>query len=138
MKKQAEQWLLFSKIDLSTAGKVRNDEFLTRSAVFHCHQSVEKSIKAVLELYDRSVPRTHDLRLLIGAVEKLEITLEYDDFTIDALSQVYIDSRYPSDFGLLPGGVPTVEKAQEFYELANALYRQVEEIVRAFPDTSMG
>ena len=49
MKKQAEQWLKYSKVDLLTIEKIKSDKLLTQSSAFHAHQSVEKSFKALLE-----------------------------------------------------------------------------------------
>ena len=37
------------------------------------------------------------------------------------LNEIYIDSRYPGDLGLLPDGLPTKEQANEFIEYAKEI-----------------
>ena len=132
MKEQAKQWLEFSKIDLATIEKIKNDEFLTQSAAFHSQQSVEKSLKSILELYDFSVPKSHDLRMIYTKIEKLKINLEIDNDMLDSINQIYIDTRYPADFGLLPGGKPSLKMIDKFYEYAKSIYAMAEEIINKF------
>ena len=134
MKKQAKQWLHFSKVDLSTIEKIKDDEFLTQSAAFHSHQSVEKSLKAIIALYDRKIPKVHDLLLLIGIIEEINIEINIDQDILDSINQIYIDSRYPSDFGLLPSGIPTIEKINEFDNFARDIYNKVEKLIVDFQE----
>lgn len=132
MKEQAKQWLEFPKIDLATVEKIKDDEFLTQSAAFHSQQSVEKSFKAILELHDSSVPKSHDLRMILSKIEKLKINLEIDNDMLDRINQVYIDTRYPADFGLLPGGKPSLEMIDKFHEYAKSINAMAEEIINKF------
>ena len=44
---------------------------------------------------------------------------------LSAFDDLYIDSRYPGNFGLLPYGKPTIEDAKEFYELAEDIYQYI-------------
>jgi len=41
---------------------------------------------------------------------------------LSAFDDLYIDSRYPGNFGLMPYGKPTLKDAQEFYEFASDIY----------------
>jgi HEPN domain-containing protein len=43
-----KQWLDFGETDLLSAEKLTDEERLTKSASFHCHQAVEKYLKALL------------------------------------------------------------------------------------------
>jgi hypothetical protein len=43
------------------------------------------------------------------------------------LDELYIESRYPGDFGLMPNGKPSVEEAKEFYEFAKTIYQQTKQ-----------
>lgn len=43
------------------------------------------------------------------------------------LDELYIESRYPGDFGLLPSGKPTQQDAQEFYDFAKSIYKMVKD-----------
>jgi len=40
---------------------------------------------------------------------------------------LYVDARYPADFGLLPDGKPTVEEAIAFSELAIYIHKKLVE-----------
>ena len=48
---------------------------------------------------------------------------------LSAFDDLYIDSRYPGNFGLMPYGKPTLEDAEEFYELARDIYEYIKEKV---------
>jgi len=90
---------------------------LTAIVAFHAQQCVEKCLKAALEEFDIDVGKTHNLLTLKAAVErKHHIDLAED--TLSLLNKLYIDSRYPGNFGLLPSGAPTQEDAQEFARFA--------------------
>jgi len=41
------------------------------------------------------------------------------------LDELYIDSRYPGDMGLLPHGKPSLEDAQEFYDFSLDVLKKV-------------
>ena len=49
------------------------------------------------------------------------------------LDDLYIDSRYPGDLGLLPNGKPTLTDAEEFYEFAKDVYNKVKIIIKSQP-----
>jgi len=130
MKKQVKQWLRYAEIDLLSAEKLLNEEELTRSVTFHSHQAVEKSLKAILENEDIRIPKTHDLEKLYGVILKQGIKLELEEDILAQLNDVYIDSRYPGDPGLIPEGVPSREKANEFFNAAGKIYAKVLKIIR--------
>jgi HEPN domain-containing protein len=54
------------------------------------------------------------------------ISINVDLATLTDLDDLYIESRYPGELGLLPGGRPTVADAQEFFNVAQDIYHQVE------------
>jgi len=56
MRKQVEEWLHFAEIDLLSARKLLEDAYLTQSAAFHIHQSVEKCFKALIENLNLRIP----------------------------------------------------------------------------------
>ena len=129
MKKQAEEWLKFANADLLTIKQIIDNKDLTQMAAFHGQQCVEKSFKAIIELFDQKVPRIHDLRKLYHAVKELNLKIDIDIDILDQLNQVYIDTRYPADFGILPDGIPSVKKAEEFLLLAEDVFSQIKEII---------
>jgi HEPN domain-containing protein len=121
MKKQVENWILFAENDLSAAEAMLKDyNHLTNIIVFHCQQSVEKYMKAFLIENDVPLVKTHDLIKLNKMIKKIK-DLDIDENKLDVINEVYTESRYPFDLGMLPDGMPTVEQAKEFVEYAKEI-----------------
>ncbi|MEA3353868.1 MAG: HEPN domain-containing protein [Campylobacterota bacterium] len=78
------------------------------------------------------VKNQHDLLKLYESVSDL-ITIDESD-TLDTLNQLYIDSRYPGDMGLLPYGKPTLEDAQKLYKFAQDIFNQVCTLLNIDPE----
>ena len=129
MKKQVTQWLKYAEIDLLSAEKLLDDKNLTQSVAFHSHQTAEKSFKAILEDRSIRIPKSHDLEKLYGMILKEGIKLILDEDILSQINDVYIDSRYPGDAGLIPQGMPSTEKAKEFFMAAEVIYEKVLNIV---------
>ena len=125
MKRQAKAWLDSARDDLGVVEEIINRDDLTHMVAFHCQQAVEKSFKAVLEEYEQAVPRVHDLITLRHQIEKY-IRLEVESDLLNQLNELYIDARYPSDLGLLPGGKPPKELAEKMYHLARKICEAIE------------
>jgi len=119
----SKEWLKASKIDLDSIEYIIKAEHLTTVVAFHAQQSVEKALKALLISYGIQIPRIHSLNRLFKLVEK-DFRLESFEI-IDMLDDLYIESRYPGDMGLLPYGQPTQEDAKEFYTFAQAVFNDV-------------
>jgi HEPN domain-containing protein len=124
MRPTTREWLTFAQKDLVNCERILGDAFLTNIVAFHAQQAVEKSFKAIIEEYEIGFIRTHDLIRLLETVRP-HITFDLNEDMIAALNEVYIDSRYPGEFGLLPHGNPTVEDANEFYRFAQNLFEQI-------------
>ena len=62
---------------------------------------------------------------LVKQFIQIDISLDI----LKLLDSLYITSRYPSEFGLLPDGKPSVEEAKEFYNFALSIYEQVKKIL---------
>ena len=119
MKKQVEDWLLLADKDLQAAGIISNDEYpLTNIAAFHCQQAIEKYFKAFIIEKDIPLVKTHDLIKLNGMINEIK-NLGIDEKKLMVINEVYMDSRYPGDLGLMPDGLPTNEQVKEFIEFAN-------------------
>lgn len=130
MKKQAEKWLDFAKIDLLTAEKLLSDEILTQSTAFHLQQCVEKIFKAILENYSIQIPKTHNLERIYALIEEIDsFSITLDEDILDQINDVYIDSRYPGDAGLIPEGKPSLEKINLFYSFAKQVFNNIKEIL---------
>jgi len=123
MKKFTKEWLKAALDDLITIEEIIENLFLTNIVAFHAQQCVEKSMKAIIEEEQINIPKIHKLLKLY---EKVSFKLDnVDENILLTLDGLYIESRYPSAFGLLPYGKPTIEDAREFYEFANDIFDKV-------------
>jgi HEPN domain-containing protein len=136
MKKQAKEWIKFAKTDLQATIALITEENLSPVAAFHTQQCVEKSLKALLELNNKKVPRTHDLIKLLQRIEeeKININMKINEEVLDQISQVYIDTRYPADFGLLPEGKPSINKVKEFLDEAESIFNQTVQLIEKYQE----
>jgi len=108
-------------MDLDNISKIFHEKHLTPVAAFHSQQAIEKSLKALMEEHQIEFRKTHDLVYLHKIIKK-HFDLKIDIGTLRAINELYIDSRYPGEFGLLPDGKPTVEDAEKFYEFAKSIF----------------
>jgi len=116
-------WIEYAKRDIKAAENLLVDDFVANAVLLHCHQAVEKIFKAILAEYDIAIPRIHELNKLHNLVpidirNELKINLS-ELITID---EIYIDSRYPADAGILPSGFPSGEEAGEIFTIAKKIY----------------
>jgi len=128
MNRASGQWLQSAEMDLESIDQIIRREDLTPVAAFHSQQCVEKCFKAVLEEHSRKVPKEHSTLKLYGLVKEL-IPLEVDREILTDLDDLYIESRYPGELGLLPNGKPTLVDAQQFYDFAKSVYEQVKRVL---------
>jgi len=113
--KLPELWLQYAADDLKSA-KVLLNEGIYNISCFHSQQAVEKLFKAFIAAYNQSIPRTHNLIRLQKICEDLYGgKLKSDSEKLILLNDVYIDSRYPADFGALPSGQPGEKEASKVY-----------------------
>jgi HEPN domain-containing protein len=120
MKKQVEDWILLAEKDLYAAELMLQDDYLlTNIVAFHCQQTIGKYIKAYFLEKDIPLIKTHDLIKLNAMIKDLEI----DEHKLLIINEVYIESRYPGDLGLMPDGFPTKEEAMELIEIAKEIKR---------------
>jgi HEPN domain-containing protein len=125
MKKQVEDWVLLADKDLYAAEIIMRDDYsLTNIAAFHCQQAIEKYLKAYLIEKDIQIIKTHDLIKLNDMTKEIK-DLEIDEKELTVINEVYIESRYPGELGLLPDGVPTDEQAKAFIEYVKAIKTKI-------------
>jgi len=118
MKKQVEDWIVLADKDLYAAEiMIKNNDSLTNIVAFHCQQAIEKYLKAFLIENDVPLIRTHDLIKLNGMTKEIK-DLGINEEKLIIINEVYIDSRYPGEIGLMPHGAPTSKQALEFIKCA--------------------
>jgi HEPN domain-containing protein len=119
-------WLKAAYDDLILLNEIIDNEQITNLIAFHAQQTVEKSLKALLEFEDKETPKIHKIQTLI---DRIETKFDYDDAMIQVLDELYIEARYPGDMGLLPSGKPSLEDAKEFYNFSVSIFEKVCAIV---------
>ena len=55
----AKDWLKAAEDDLLTIEELKDNPNLTNIVAFHSQQCVEKTFKAILEFFDKDVPKIH-------------------------------------------------------------------------------
>jgi HEPN domain-containing protein len=124
MKKQAESWLQAAKDDLNVIKEIIENNELTNMVAFHAQQLIEKSFKAILEEYKGQVPKMHSIITLKEQIKEfINIPVNQDIF--DQLNELYIDSRYPSEIGLLPNGKPSKKEAKNFFKESSEIFQKI-------------
>jgi len=129
MKKKVENWISRALTDLKTAKKLIEDEELTTSTVFHCQQCVEKCLKAMIENLDVPVLKSHNLPNLLGKIDEF-YDFEIDKDMLSQINDVYIDSRYPGELGIIPEGRPSLEKARSYIKFADGVYKKTQAVLK--------
>jgi HEPN domain-containing protein len=56
-------------------------------------------------------------------IVKDKILAKFETDLLIILDQLYIDSRYPGELGLLPNGKPSVSEGGIFFNLAKEIYK---------------
>jgi HEPN domain-containing protein len=119
----AKEWIRASVIDLNLIKEIINNKNLTCMTAFHSQQSIEKNLKAILEYHNEDVPKIHQIKKLFNLTKKY-MSIDIDIVIIAKIDTLYIESRYPSDMGLLPYGQPTLNDAKEFYDFALEIFEE--------------
>jgi HEPN domain-containing protein len=96
MKRMTREWIRKAEDDFQTAqilaagGKPLYDQIC-----FHCQQSAEKYLKALLEEFGPSVPKTHDLENLLTLLLPHYGSLRRHRRGLRFLTGFAVDPRYP-------------------------------------------
>jgi HEPN domain-containing protein len=116
----ARDWLTRGSRDLAAARALAAlSEPLLDSAIYHCQQAAEKSLKGWLQTQDDPFPKTHDLEQLMRQAALLEP--EFDQH----LQAAVVLTPYASAF-CYPGGafepMPSREEFDEALGHAQVIY----------------
>lgn len=116
-------WLSRAATDLRAAAiDLAADPPLLDDLVFHCQQTVEKSMKSLLTWYDEPFGRTHNLETLGEACLRLDSSLRALVDRAVPLTEYAWKFRYPGDHEDVP---------REEAERALAIAREAFEAVRS-------
>src|SRR5947209_1538597 len=98
MKKSTRAWVSKAEHDHLVAQRSNRDKTPLHDVVcFHCQQCVEKYLKAMLEEFALSVPRTHNLDDLLNLLLPYHPTLRAFRRGLIFLSDFAVQVRYPGD-----------------------------------------
>src|SRR5579864_8078781 len=98
MKKTTKEWVKKAEEDYILAKQARRSKVpLHDGTCFHCQQCAEKYLKGLMEEIALSVPKTHDLKLLLAELVVHYSTLRSLRRGLIFLSDFAVDIRYPGD-----------------------------------------
>jgi HEPN domain-containing protein len=114
-------WLLKANEDLEVAAILINQKPpMVTGAAFHSQQAAEKVLKAFLTWHDQPFKKSHDMRRISQACQKLDATLATATSRLASMTSWAIESRYPGDWD--PPAESTVADA---LEEVSELFRQI-------------
>lgn len=98
MKRTTREWVGKAEDDYQLAAEgSRLSRPFHDQVCFHCQQAAEKYLKAVLEQLGLSVPKTHDLERLLGALLPHHPTLRPLRRGLAFLTNFSVAIRYPGE-----------------------------------------
>ena len=98
MKHHTARWVEKAEEDIDSARTLAVRVRPPRNAVcFHCQQAVEKYLKALLQELGAAVPKTHNLKDLLGMLRPLGVKLATPSRSIMALTKYAVEYRYPGE-----------------------------------------
>lgn len=98
MKKLTAEWVRKAEADLLCAATCAKSRVPLHDQVcFHCQQSAEKYLKALLEEAGTTVPRTHQLLDLLSLIVTRHAGLRSLRRGLDFLTRFAVETRYPGD-----------------------------------------
>lgn len=108
-------WLDKAESDLGAArALVLGPERFLDSGVYHCQQTAEKSLKAMLTFHDIPFPKTHNLSELVASCQSFDSSaMSFMEFA-NLLTPYASEFRYPGDLF-----APSFEDAKEALNMAD-------------------
>src|SRR5437016_5313616 len=96
MKRSTREWVAKAEDDYRVAAMLAaGSEPFHDQVCFHCQQSAEKYLKALLEELGVSIPRTHDLEDLLDLLLPHHSSLSRHRRGLRLLTGFAVDPRYP-------------------------------------------
>jgi HEPN domain-containing protein len=118
-------WLTRAEHDLRSARALAAlADPLRDTAIYHCQQAAEKSMKAWLQSKDDPFPKTHDIGLLVKQAAKLNPGFSQFEKAASVLTPYVSAFRYP---GGSDEPMPTRAEFDEALQHAQAIYDFVKE-----------
>jgi HEPN domain-containing protein len=113
------EWIDKAEGDITTARRElrarKNPNY--DAACFHAQQCAEKYLKAYLQYYDVSFPKTHNLIELLRLCVSVEPMLEQQRQALTQLDAYAVRYRYPGDSAIKEDAQKAVASSQSFRHL---------------------
>ena len=125
MKKQVDVWIGFAEKDILTVSEIIDNPDLTNIAAFHCQQAIEKYFKAFLLENEKQLMKIHNLLTLYGTIKEI-IDLGIDEDLLSMINDIYLESRYPGEIGLLEdGSMVSIVQANQFFSFVKEIETKI-------------
>ena len=95
----AKRWLAFAQndYDVSIALEANHWPKFLEHICYHCQQSTEKALKAVLAYHEVDIPKTHNIGRLIDECNKYDTSIQIDMKISKIMTDYATITRYPDD-----------------------------------------
>jgi len=111
-------WTFFADKDILAAETLIGNAELSGEVTFLSQQAIEKYLKAFLAKNKIAIKKTHDLIDLYSEARKIK-DMNLDENLLQDLKDLYVETRYPCNAGLLEeGSLPTTEEAKTYLDFA--------------------
>ena len=112
--REMSEWLRFARDDLQVAKQLLSLEPRKIEIIcYHCQQSAEKYLKALLAKSDASIPRTHELLVLLDLASPSRPVLRSLAPMLARLQPYAVAARYPFEIDIPAGFEAKVIAAAE-------------------------
>jgi HEPN domain-containing protein len=112
------EWIRLAEADLETAEILYKQKATPGHIIFHCHEFLEKYLKAIMIHHGVDFPYVHQLEYLIdlAPIDKEDL-LRIENVAI-MIDELYVVARYPSKGKIMRGEAHSVLKeTQKMKEL---------------------
>src|SRR5438309_4454803 len=119
MQSLTREWVRKAEADYRVAVKLsRGSESFHDQLCFHCQQSAEKYLKALLQDLNLPIPRTHILRDLVGLLLPHHRDLVRLERGVKFLTRFAVETRYPGEAATKRQAAAAIRWATRVREMA--------------------
>lgn len=122
---EIKNWMLKAESDYNAAADLLSVNSSSTDAIcFHCQQSVEKYLKALLIFNNINFERVHDLILLIELLVDKYPNIEIFKMDMAVLNVYAVEIRYPDDYYM-----PSIEESRHALAVAGKIKEYIGTII---------
>lgn len=129
---RSQRWINKATRDFNSIHKLITEPPELSTAIFHCQQCAEKSLKAILVMNgvspDHQRFKTHNLRFLLREATSFHSELNEYNQSIEALNDMDTFYRYPQDE---EADEPSLSEFRNAYSIAKSLLQNAMQVLQA-------